>query len=212
MDLECAADVGRLLDTLPEYSARDRAVLKQRVVSVLDCAEKMADRTETWDTAFFTAGFAASLVVTVATAVNLAKFMSPTATETLSAVILVISSVGTAALALRERLKFKETALLNRRTSSAMQRAVFLFMARAGPYASPDPGKRFADFVQDVEAIKTSADQAHLRIRNLEDTGGGGGAAVAVPTSTPTPIPPPQHIPPVDNVDHVNETDMRISV
>jgi hypothetical protein len=175
MDLECADDVGRLLDTCTEYPSRDRQVLRQRVVQVLGCAETVADRTEAWDTAFFTAGFGASLLVTLATAINLAKFMTPKASETLSTVIIVLSSLGTAALALRERLKFKETALLNRRTSSAIQRASFLFMARAGPYAIPDQSVRYVTFFQDVEAIKAAADQAHLRIRDLEDSGGGGG-------------------------------------
>jgi hypothetical protein len=169
MDLECASRIALLFEGLAEYTARERQVLKQRVVDVLQCAEHNADRCETWDTVLFLGGFLGSLVVMIATAINMAGFMTPRSFEAMSTVILVLSSVGTAALGLRERLKLKEAAILNRRTAASIQRLTFLFLTRAGPYKDMDPADRYIKFAEEVEDAKTLADKEHLRIRDLED-------------------------------------------
>jgi hypothetical protein len=169
MDLECAEGVSTLINELGEYEHGDKLVIHRRVVDILSCAETLADRYETWDTVLFLGGFLGSLVVVIATAVNMAGFMTRTAFEALSTTILVLSSLGTAALGLRERLKLKEAAILNRHTATTVQRMVFLFLARAGPYKISDAGERFRKFMVDLEAAKAAADRDHLKMRRTED-------------------------------------------
>lgn len=176
MDIECATTIGRLFDTLPDVSDREREVAKARLTSVLGTAEQGADRAEGLDTSLFLCGFIGSLLVTITTAVNLAGYVTPSAAAAVSTAVLVLSSVGTAAMGLRERLKFRERAVVLRRTSSLLQRAAFLYLAGAGPYEhSASAGAAYRAFVRDVEAIKSSADSASLLLRSNQDDGSGGG-------------------------------------
>lgn len=178
MDIECATTIGRLFDTLPDVSDREREVAKARLTSVLGTAEQGADRAEGLDTSLFLCGFIGSLLVTITTAVNLAGYVTPSAAAAVSTAVLVLSSVGTAAMGLRERLKFRERAVVLRRTSSLLQRAAFLYLAGAGPYEhSASAGAAYRAFVRDVEAIKSSADSASLLLRSNQDDGSGGAAA-----------------------------------
>jgi hypothetical protein len=191
MDVECAADIDTLLHGLEAEGVPDfrLTVMRTRLVKVLDVAERGADRAEFWDTAMFLTGFMGSLVVTIATAVNLAGYVSPSAANAVSTAILLLSSIGTAAMGLRERLKFKEVAVLSRRTASQLQRAAFLYLA--GAETGPNPDAAFRAFVHQVERIKQVADAGHLQLRDAEDSGGGlatrafSPGAVAVPGAGP---------------------------
>jgi hypothetical protein len=190
MDLECAEGMGRLFDTLPDLLDREREVAKARFVSVLGTAERGADRAETMDTSLFLCGFIGSLLVTVTTAINLAGYVNPTAAAAVSTAVLVLSSLGTAAMGLRERLKFREKAVVLRRTSSLLQRSAFLYLAGAGPYeAAPNATAAYRAFVRDVEAIKTSADSASLLLRSSQDDAPPGAAAAAAAGQVPQPVP-----------------------
>jgi hypothetical protein len=162
MDLECAADMGPLFDTLPDLQDRARLVAKTRFVRVLDVAEQGADRAERQDTTLFMCGFLGSLLVTITTAVNLAGYVSASASSAVSTAVLVLSSLGTAAMGLRERLKFRERAVVLRRTSSMLQRAGFLYLADADAGA-PATYRRF---MADIERIKCGADVANLQFRS----------------------------------------------
>jgi hypothetical protein len=188
MDIECAHEVGPLFDDIPALSPREREVLKTRFIGVLDAAEKGADRAEAMDTTLFLVGFIGSLVVTVATAVNLAGFVNASATAAVSTTVLILSSIGTAAMGLRERLKFRDKAVVLRRTSSHLQRSGFLYLAGAGPYESlaDAPMRAYRAFFQDIETIKAGADSATLHLRNSEDGGDAPAPAPAPATATTT--------------------------
>ena len=204
MDIECADAVGRLFESLPDIPEWERDVVSTRLTSVLGTAEAGADRAETLDTSLFLAGFLGSLLVTITTAVNLAGYITPAAASAVSTAVLVLSSLGTAAMGLRERLKFRERAVMLRRTSSALQRAAFLFLAHAGPYEHcPSPMAAYRAFVRDVEAIKGNADATSLQLRSASDDNGtlppapaaagrSPSAAEVTPVHGPTELPQPR--------------------
>ena len=184
MDLECADRIGVLIDAMTQYSDLERMILRARVLHVLDVAECGADRAETWDTGLFLAGFGGSLAVTVATAVNIAGYVSPHVANGIATGVLVLSSLATAALGLRERLKFREVSMVARQTASSLQRALFLFVSRSGPYLHQDAASAFATFMLDVEVIKSRADKARLHMRSEP-------SAVSAPAPAPVPVPAP---------------------
>jgi hypothetical protein len=203
MDLECAATVSGLFDALTEYTPSDREVLRHRVVSVLTCAEQSADRCETWDTVLFLCGFLGSLVVMIATAINMAGFMTRASFEGLSTSILVLSSLATAGLGLRERLKLKDRAVLNRRTVTAIQRLAFLFLTKAGPYRDLAPDVRYMRFAEEIEDAKSAADKDHLKIRDLEDQVSTTGRVLEPSFTLSPPQPQPQTTPSQPQTPHV---------
>lgn len=155
-----------LFQGLTQFSDTQRALLGSRYVSVLAASERAAAVAETWDTVLFFLSFVGALVVTAVTAIAAVGYSAPSAT-----VVLVVSSLSTIALGVRERLKFKDTAIVSRRTASELQREGVLFLARAGPrYGGDVPdGVAFVRFVQATEDLKTKADQIRLRIRETED-------------------------------------------
>jgi hypothetical protein len=176
--------MGPLFDALPGISDRERTVAKTRFVKVLDTAERGADRAERLDTSLFLFGFLGSLLVTITTAVNLAGYVTPTGAAAVSTAVLVLSSMGTAAMGLRERLKFRDRAVVLRRTSAMLQRTGFLYLGAA------DAGGTgaYQAFMGAVEVIKGGADLASLQFRSGEDgsgalgaSGGGGGGGPSGP-------------------------------
>jgi hypothetical protein len=58
-------------------------------------------RYEWWDTRLFAFGFTLSILVTIASAINIGGFMSSAGKHVITTIIVLMSSVATAALALR---------------------------------------------------------------------------------------------------------------
>ena len=136
---------------------------------MIDATERAAKRSEWWDTRMFLIGFGTSLVVTILAAINIASFIDTMTRNVLGAVVLAVSSVGTAALGLRERLKFHETALIARRLSSKLQRRGFLFLARAEPYDMHNREVCYANFIGYTEKIKLQADEEQMKLQAERD-------------------------------------------
>lgn len=95
--------------------------MQTRFYNVLSKIEEEADKWENWDTSLFVLGFLGSLIVTLGTALSLTNFVSQSAISTISTIVLLVSSVATAVLGIRERLKFRERALQARRTATRLQ-------------------------------------------------------------------------------------------
>ena len=184
-----------LIGAAEELSESQRALLRARVMPLIATTEQKAKQAERFDSALFLGGFCGSLVVTIATAINLAGYVTPSASSAVSTGILVLSSLATATLALRERLRLREMAVLSRRCSCLLQRALVLFLAHAAPYTA-GPRRAFRQFVWDVEIIKGLADEAQMRQR--EEDGGGAGVAGSIPGSVRGTVPgsvPPGSVP-----------------
>jgi hypothetical protein len=95
--------------------------VQTRFYNVLSKIEEEADKWENWDTSLFVLGFLGSLIVTLGTALSLTNFVSQSAISTISTIVLLVSSVASAVLGIRERLKFRERALQARRTATRLQ-------------------------------------------------------------------------------------------
>jgi len=176
--------VSPLLDSLlPELSQAKVDVLKSRFCAVVDSADRESARNGWWDSRLFILGFGGSLMVTVAASVGQAGYMTPHAMTAVNSALLLLSTAATAALGLREKLRFKESAEVSRKLSSHLQRAFFLFLAKAGKYASTDGDTRFRMFVADVETLKLRSDQ--------EQAAAHEGGHQQRPPHVPTPLPLP---------------------
>ena len=158
-----------LFDAMEEYTPHQRNVIKSRFLPMIDATEIKAKRSEWWDTRMFFIGFGTSLAVTILAAINIASFITPMTRDVLGAVVLAVSSIGTAALGLRERLKFHETALIARRLSSKLQRRGFLFLARAEPYDTNNREECYASFIGYTEKIKLQADEEQMKLQAERD-------------------------------------------
>jgi hypothetical protein len=159
-----------LVDALTTvYTQEQVNVLKCRFLAIVDSAERDSKRSNWWDTRLFLLGFGGSLLVTVAAAISQAGYMTSSAITIVNTMVLLMSSIGTAALGLRERLKFREKADISQRLSSALQQRGFMFIAPSGKYAAMEPLTRFQTFVMDVESLKLRADQEHQALRIQED-------------------------------------------
>jgi hypothetical protein len=101
--------------------SRFTCFVQTRFYNVLSKIEEEADKWENWDTSLFVLGFLGSLIVTLGTALSLTNFVSQSAISTISTIVLLVSSVATAVLGIRERLKFRERALQARRTATRLQ-------------------------------------------------------------------------------------------
>ena len=101
--------------------SRFTCFVQTRFYNVLNKIEEEADKWENWDTSLFVLGFLGSLIVTLGTALSLTNFVSQSAISTISTIVLLVSSVATAVLGIRERLKFRERALQARRTATRLQ-------------------------------------------------------------------------------------------
>lgn len=101
--------------------SRFTCFVQTRFYNVLDKIEEEADKWENWDTSLFVLGFLGSLIVTLGTALSLTNFVSQSAISTISTIVLLVSTVATAVLGIRERLKFRERALQARRTATRLQ-------------------------------------------------------------------------------------------
>ena len=172
------AAMGPLFDGMTEFTEHERAVIKTRFLPMIDASERDARRAEWWDTRMFLLGFGSSLLVTIAAALNIAGFVSTQARDVMSTTVMLVSSIGTAALGLRERLKFQEAAVIARRLSCKLQRRGFLFLARADPYAKDDRHESYADFVRHTELMKVQADEERMKLQSEDDArmqhSGGG--------------------------------------
>ena len=164
-----------LVDALTTiYSQEQVNILKTRFLAIVDSAERDSKRSSWWDSRLFLLGFCGSLLVTVAAAIGQAGYMTSSAVTIVNTMVLLLSSVGTAALGLRERLKFREKADISQRLSSALQQRGFMFLAPSGKYASMEPLARFQCFIMDVESLKLRADHEHQALRIQEDQHGPG--------------------------------------
>lgn len=161
-----------LFDTMTEYTAHEISVIKTRFIPMIDATERDAKRAEWWDTRMFLIGFFASLVVTIAAAINIASFIDGSTRDAIGATVLGISSIGTAALGLRERLKFQEVAIIARKMSNKLQRRGFLFLSRSEPYDSEDRMAAYKTFITHTEKIKLQADEDHMKLQLEKDDGG----------------------------------------
>ena len=101
--------------------SRFTCFVQTRFYNVLSKIEEEADKWENWDTSLFVLGFLGSLIVTLGTSLSLTNFVSQSAISTISTIVLLVSSVATAVLGIRERLKFRERALQARRTATRLQ-------------------------------------------------------------------------------------------
>lgn len=158
-----------LFDGMTEFSEHERAVIKSRFIPMIDATEREASRAEWWDTRMFLLGFGSSLLVTIAAALNIAGYVSVSSRDIVGTMVLLVSSIGTAALGLRERLKFHEAAGIARRLSCKLQRRGFLFLARAEPYAHQDRHVSFADFIRHTELMKVQADEERNKLQGDDD-------------------------------------------
>ena len=173
-------NVESLIQGAKDLDDMQRLLLHSRVFPLLTSTYRNAKSAEKWDGGLFLGGFCASLVVTIATAINLAGYISDTASSAVSTGILVLSSLATAILGLRERLRLRENALLGRRSASLMQKALILFLASAPPYAA-GPTASFHTFITDIEVIKSLTEQAQSR---LQDYGSSGTTTGPVPSES----------------------------
>jgi hypothetical protein len=163
-----------LFDGMAEYTPHEQAVIKSRFIPMIDATERTAVKAEWWDTRMFLMGFGASLVVTIGAAVNIAGFIRPAEKNIVGVAVLILSSIGTAALGLRERLKFQDVSIIARKMSNKLQRRGFLFLARADPYASSDRQEAYASFITHTERIKLQADEDNLKLKSEKDEDGSG--------------------------------------
>ena len=106
---------------MTRVQSRLTCFVQTRFYNVLSEIEEEADKWENWDTSLFVLGFLGSLIVTLGTALSLTNFVSQSAISTISTIVLLVSSVATAVLGIRERLKFRERALQARRTATRLQ-------------------------------------------------------------------------------------------
>lgn len=174
-----------LVDALTAiYSQEQVNILKTRFLAIVDSAERDSKRYNWWDSRLFLLGFCGSLLVTVAAAISQAGYMTSSAVTIVNTMVLLLSSVGTAALGLRERLKFREKADISQRLSSALQQRGFMFLAPSGKYATMELLARFQCFIMDVESLKLRADHEHQALRIQEDQHGSNGhpGATTLPT------------------------------
>ena len=158
-----------LFDAMEEFTEQQRNVIKSRFLPMIDATERAARRSEWWDTRMFLIGFGTSLVVTIVAAINISSFINVMTRDILGAVVLTLSSIGTAALGLRERLKFHETALIAKRLSAKLQRRGFLFLARADPYDAPNREECYTNFIGYTEKIKLQADEEQMKLQAERD-------------------------------------------
>lgn len=183
MDLESACQLTSQLGKMEMkelgVSEFEKDVAVTRFYNVLSKIEEEADKWENWDTSLFVLGFLGSLIVTLGTALSLTNFVSQSAISTISTIVLLVSSVATAVLGIRERLKFRERALQARRTATRLQHMAVAFMTSTGEFAMPgmEVGrKRYIAFMNELEAAKAVGDADRLQMRASKDDVAGGAS------------------------------------
>ena len=164
------------LGTQPGYSPLAINVIKTRFCALVDAADRQVLRCNWWDMRLFILGFGGSLLVTIAAAIGQAGYMTTQSITIVNTIVLLLSSIATAALGLRERLKFREYADISKRLSSSLQRRGFLFLSGSGKFTCMTPADRIQTFITDVENCKFQSDQEHLALRSHEDTGTNASA------------------------------------
>lgn len=160
-----------ILDDMQELTDLDRKLIKARVTPLIDATERVAERATWWDTRLFMLGFCGSLIVTIAAAINQAAYITGAWNSALGTLVLVMSSIGTAALGARERLKFREKADAAKQFSCNMQAEFMQFLARAGMYTETQTHSWDAAcsvFISRIETLKNTADQQQLALQHIE--------------------------------------------
>lgn len=158
-----------LIDAL-QYPPASLDLLKTRYCALVDSADRETMRSEWWDTRLFMLGFGGSLLVTIAAAIGQSGYMTLDSVAIVNTIVLLLSSVATAALGLRERLKFREQADVWKRLSSVLQRRGFLFLSRSGKYSDLPPDLCFQAFMLDVENLKLQSDREHQALKAQDET------------------------------------------
>ena len=128
-----------LVPALQGLDDTQRALLQARVMPLLASTEKKGRAAERLDTGLFLGGFCVSLVVTIATAINLAGYVTPTAASAVGTAILVLSSLATGTLGLRERLRLKETSIISKRCCTCAKSGCTTATGQAAPSPSHRP-------------------------------------------------------------------------
>jgi hypothetical protein len=181
-----------------DLNAQQAYLLETRFLPMIDAAEGDGKRLHRWDKWLFLTGFTSSLFVTVIAAILQSNYLGDVGSAVIATSILVVSSLGTATVALRERLKFKEQGDIAQQMSTFLQKITFNFFSCNGRYRHARRGDAFVVFARDVENAKRDMDL--LRLSLTDDTrsgagaGGGGGdvtnntgAAAAFGVSSTTP-------------------------
>ena len=179
-----------LFDAMESYTPQQKNIIKSRFIPMIDATEREAQRAEWWDTRMFLIGFGASLAVTIAAAINIATFITPVVRDSIGAAVLGISSIGTAALGLRERLKFQEVSIISKKMSNKLQRHGFLFLAAAEPYDG-DRGDAYVKFIAHTERIKLQADEDQMKLKMEKEDAGHVGAGFSTFSHADSAIPDP---------------------
>lgn len=158
--------MGPLFDKMEEYTEQEKNVIKSRVLPLIDATEREAKRAEWWDTRMFLIGFGSSLIVTITAAINIASFVSAATRDSIGAIMLILSSIGTTALGLRERLKFHEKSVISKQLSTKLQRHGFLFLSKAYPYNNENRNEAYTNFVTYAELAKDISDKEHMKLKS----------------------------------------------
>lgn len=166
--------VGMMRDA-GEISAQQAYLLETRFLPMIDAAESDGRRLHRWDKWLFFLGFASSLFVTVIAAVLQSSYLGRVGGAVISTSILVVSSLGTATVALRERLKFKEQGDIAQQLSTFLQKITFNFFSCNGRYRHARRSDAFVVFSRDVENAKRDMDM--LRLSLTDDSAGAAPAA-----------------------------------
>lgn len=176
-----------LVDVLDGLSDAQRLLLRTRFLPLLDSAEREGRRADTGDAWLYAVGFGCQMAVVFASAINLSAYIDGPTTSIIGSVVLIVSSISAAAMGMRERLKFRESAAIAKRLSSRLQRIGVLFFARAAPYDHQDAQHSFMSFIRDVETLKRDADRDKIALSEDAANNSGGSAAVVTAASVAGP-------------------------
>jgi hypothetical protein len=158
-----------------ELTTEQAYLLETRFLPMIDAAESDGRRLHRWDKWLFFLGFASSLFVTVIAAVLQSSYLGRIGSAVISTSILVVSSLGTATVALRERLKFKEQGDIAQQLSTFLQKITINFFSRTSRYRHELRSEAFVAFSRDVENAKRDMDM--LRLSLTDDSAGAGASA-----------------------------------
>jgi hypothetical protein len=183
-----SAMAAALIDSIDALSVLEKEVLKLRYGTVHGQADQDARAAEWRDTFLYSLSFLGSVVVSFSAALNLTSFFSATATNVIAIVLLLTALTSSAAQAIRERQRLKDTAVNARRLANKVERRLFLFLSGTEPYVVAPDGSRaaaFRLFVSDIETLKLQSDEDRLFLREHADAALTGPAVGAVAGGRP---------------------------
>jgi len=155
--MEFAQGYPQLIEVM-HLSDAQKALLRTRYVPLLIHAAKETNSAAFYDMFWFLVGFIGLMLVTTLTAVSKFGYIGDSLSDALTTSVLVLSSVSTAAVGLRERFKFNELAGIMRQYASRLERRGVLFAGNAGSYANDPLDESFRKFIADVEKLKLHKD------------------------------------------------------